>query len=204
MPHRTHRIRAEYGALAARYEKRWQRYLSVTHERTLRALGPLASGARVLDAGCGTGQMLRTLHARRPDLALIGLDASPLMLEQTGDADVARLQGELTHLPLTSATVNAVLCSSALHYVDDPALALAEMRRVLSGDGWLVLTDWRAEHAVTALRCMRLRFLRRPLGHVLRTGEALELMRRAGFSPERVERYSVRGWGLFTVLAAAA
>ena len=202
----VHHVRKEYAALAWSYERRWRRYLSVTHEKTLNALGETPASTRLLDVGCGTGRMLATLHARRPDLTLIGLDASEAMLEQApaATAGIDWVHGNLNALPLSDASVHTIISCSALHYLDDPQQALHEMRRILVHDGVLVLTDWRTEHLLTALRCLRLRWLRRPLGHVLSTAEALSLLRRARFQPQSVERYSVAGWGLFTVRASAA
>lgn len=201
-----HRVRAEYAALAPDYDRRWRRYLSVAHARTLSALGTLPAEARLLDAGCGTGRALAALHAQRPDLTLIGLDASAAMLQHApgATAGIDWVQGDLCALPLADASVHAVISCSALHYLDDPQRALHEIRRVLLVEGRLVLTDWRAEHPLTALRCARLRWAQRPLGDVLRTSEALSLLRRAHLQPQGVQRYSVSGWGLFTVSATAA
>ncbi len=197
------RVRREYAALAAFYDSRWRHYLTRTHAETLALTPPLAGGV-VLDAGCGTGGMLAQLRGHCPEAMLVGVDASEHMLEQISPSLAVRgVCGEFVRLPLADASVQAVVSCSALHYEDDPLRAAEEMRRVLTEGGWLVLTDWRAEHPLTAFRCARLRFTRRPLGHVLRTREAVKVLERSSFRVERLHRFTAGGWGLFAIRAVA-
>lgn len=100
----------------------------------------------VLDVGTGTGFMLLGLcdRVRR----LVGVDRSAAMLEEArrnlrgagiGEPDLR--QGAMESLPIETASVDVVTCNMALHHAERPALALAEMRRVLAPGGRLVLTD---------------------------------------------------------------
>ena len=96
---------------------------------------------RVLDAGCGTGGLLATLRATRPDLTLIGVEwadqAAHRAAEKSGAA-IAR--GSVNALPFADASFDAVLAADVLcHAAVDPATALAELRRVLLPGGRLVI-----------------------------------------------------------------
>jgi SAM-dependent methyltransferase len=50
--------------------------------------------------------------------------------------------GELTATGLPDASVEAVLCTDAIQFPDEPAAAYDEIRRVLKPGGRVVLTSW--------------------------------------------------------------
>ncbi|MDB5414060.1 MAG: class SAM-dependent methyltransferase, partial [Rubritepida sp.] len=63
---------AEYALMDAVEDRMW--WYRAMHGHALQALEPLPTGARVLDAGCGTGGFLARLRAARPDAELFGLE----------------------------------------------------------------------------------------------------------------------------------
>ena len=87
---------------------------------------------RVLDAGCGTGHALELLAATHPDAELLALDFAPGMLARvTGHP---RVCGDLEHLPLATASMDAVWSSLAVQWCR-PAAMFAELARVLRPQG---------------------------------------------------------------------
>lgn len=72
--------RQRFDTIHARvYDERWGGYLNPTHERCVRSLvAHLPAGARVLDAGCGTGKYWPILLDA--GLAVVGTDQSRAML----------------------------------------------------------------------------------------------------------------------------
>jgi ubiquinone/menaquinone biosynthesis C-methylase UbiE len=100
---------------------------------------------RVLELGCGTGHMQRALAQQHPAPAL-GLDVSPQMLGHTrrrlrrAGAVPRLLRGVAQALPLAGGSVQSVLATFPTSYILHPA-TLAEIRRVLSSDGRLVVVD---------------------------------------------------------------
>lgn len=105
------------------------------------ALGELrASGVnRVLDVGCGTG-IFSTRMREELGADVIGCDLSSGMLEQAAARSdrVMWVRGDSSRLPLNDGAVEAVVCTEAFHFFDQPA-ALAEFRRVLSPGGLLLV-----------------------------------------------------------------
>ena len=105
------------------------------------ALGELrvAGVRRVLDVGCGTGIFASRM---REELGadVIGCDLSSGMLEQAAARSdrVTWVRGDSSRLPLGDGAVEAVLCTEAFHFFDQPA-ALAEFRRVLAPGGMLLV-----------------------------------------------------------------
>jgi SAM-dependent methyltransferase len=99
-------------------------------------------GKRVLDAGCGHGPLMVALRDRGALVA--GFDLSPAMVDIAADRlgtdlDI-RVADLSTPLPYDDDAFDVVTCSLALHYVQDWAPALAELRRVLKPGGRLVVS----------------------------------------------------------------
>ena len=117
----------------------------------LRSLLPPVDGLDVLDAGCAAGHHSAWLadHGAR----VTAIDLSPRMVERTrerlagrGEALVHDLREPLAFL--ADGSIDVVVCSLTIHYLDDLLAALREFRRVLRPDGSLVLSthhpfiDW--------------------------------------------------------------
>ncbi len=112
--------------------------------------------SRVLEIGIGTGGLLTELAARAA--RVIGVDHSPAMLEEArrrlaaaGTGGIELRLGEMTHLPLSDASVGCVVANMVLHHAADPPAVLAEIRRVLASGGVLLLADL-ARHEREAAR----------------------------------------------------
>ena len=136
------------------------------------ALRGLLSGARtVLDIGCGP----QLQYDRPPGALLIGIDLSYESLRNNRQVDL-RLFGSATSLPLPADSVDAVVCSYALHHMVGQTIdenhrllrrTLSECIRVLRPGGTLVVfevTPWWPVWALqrlawTVLRGRRTEFL---------------------------------------------
>jgi len=110
----------------------------------------------LLDLGTGTGRMLELL-APRADRA-VGVDMSPAMLavarariDQSGLRNVQLRQGDLYAPPVERDSYDLVVIHQVLHFLDDPARALAEAARALRPSGRLLVVDF-AAHGEEFLR----------------------------------------------------
>lgn len=124
-----------------------------TPYRRILAAATIASGDRVLDLGCGIGNLLialaeRTAFAQPP----VGVDVSPSLIE-LGRAEVRRagMAGRIAlevapadRLPFAAASFDVVISSHVLKHLDDAALrtALGEVVRVLRGGGRFLLWEF--------------------------------------------------------------
>jgi ubiquinone/menaquinone biosynthesis C-methylase UbiE len=111
------------------------------------ALAALPGPAAVLDVGCGTGALLRTLADRLPaGVELSGVDPAPAMLEVASgtlgpDRQVGLARAVAERLPFRDASFDLVVSTVSFdHWADQPA-GLAETARVLRPAGRLVLVD---------------------------------------------------------------
>jgi SAM-dependent methyltransferase len=108
-------------------------------------LGP---GSTLLDLACGRGAY-GLLVAKRAGTPLIGVDFSAQALTEAreqaarmGVSNASFRVGELTATGLPDADVGAVLCTDAIQFPDEPAVAYDEIRRVLKPGGRVALTCW--------------------------------------------------------------
>ncbi len=100
------------------------------------------SGRRILDAGCGSGPLAAAL--RDTGAFVTGFDASAAMVDLArqrlgahADLHVADLGAPL---PFSDAEFDDVVASLVLHYLEDWASPLSELRRVLKPGGRLILS----------------------------------------------------------------
>lgn len=109
----------------------------------------LRPGARVLEIGCGTGNLILAAKRRCPDAEVTGLDPDPAALRvvrrKAGRAGLAVSldRGYATELPYPDGSVDRVLSAFMLHHLAaaDVPRALAEVRRVLRPGGELHIVD---------------------------------------------------------------
>jgi SAM-dependent methyltransferase len=104
------------------------------------ALAGDVAGRRILDAGCGSGPLFAALHDR--GAIMTGLDSSAKMLElaqqRLGAGADLHLADLGRPLPFPDAAFDDVIASLVLHYLEDWAGPLAELRRVLTPGGRLI------------------------------------------------------------------
>ena len=94
---------------------------------------------RILDGGCGTGYGASLLRQRWPDALVVGCDLAPAMIRQARVRGIAPVCGDLERLPFADASFDLVWSSLALQWCQ-PALAYAELQRVLAPGGQLVFS----------------------------------------------------------------
>lgn len=104
----------------------------------------LREGARVLDAGCGTGRAMTPLRAAvGPSGVVLGADLTPAMLEAAVRAgrglDGQLLLADAAALPLRSESLDAVFAAGLIAHLPHPAENLRELARVVRPSGTLAL-----------------------------------------------------------------
>jgi ubiquinone/menaquinone biosynthesis C-methylase UbiE len=140
---------ATYNAAADHFDDEplafWDRYGHRTIERL--ALHP---GARVLDAGCGTGASAIPAAERvGPAGSVTGVDIAERLLEiarrkaaAKGLRNVAFRLGDMRRLGYPDAYFDAVVCVFAIFFAADMAAQVRELWRMVRPGGRLAVTTW--------------------------------------------------------------
>jgi SAM-dependent methyltransferase len=121
---------------------RWSRRLAPL----LIGFGGLADAERVLDVGCGTGSLTFALPAFADLAGVTGIDATgPFVAAaraRNADPRITFDLGDARALPYADASYDRAYSSLVLHFVPDPARAVAEMRRVVRPGGTVAAAVW--------------------------------------------------------------
>lgn len=80
---------------------------------------------RVLDLGCGDGQISGLIKSRRPDLEIRGID---ILVRDMTYVPVSSFDG--THIPEPCASYDVVMLIDVLHHCDSPEAMIREAQRV--------------------------------------------------------------------------
>jgi ubiquinone/menaquinone biosynthesis C-methylase UbiE len=100
--------------------------------------------AKVLDLGCGTGNL--ACHLSACGFAVSACDISAKMIERAREnnpgapLDWFVLSADWKELPFASNTFDAIVASSAFEYLADVNTTFAECRRILKLGGFLIAT----------------------------------------------------------------
>src|SRR5687767_11112269 len=141
-----------WSAVADDWGRYWGTFARPAWEPLLRT-ARIGRGTRVLDVGCGSGELLE--HLQGQGAVPSGVDPSPRMAElaraRAVGADV-RL-GDFERLPFDDGAFDAVLAVNAFQFAEDQDAALAEAARVLAPGGVVGLAGWaeRARNDLDAL-----------------------------------------------------
>ena len=127
-----------YDRFAANYEReRHHGYHQLVDELELELVRRHGTGRDIVEAGCGTGLLLR--EAARVGRSALGLDLSRGMLGPAHRRGLRVVQGSLTSLPLRSASVDLVYSMKVLAHVPPIREAIAELVRIVRPGGHLPL-----------------------------------------------------------------
>ncbi len=173
---------AEYGLMAAAEERMW--WYRALHNRLLlwAEIGRAGKRLRILDAGCGTGGLLKRFaaDAERP-IDAYGLDFDAQACRFTSEKTSALItRGTINSLPFVDGYFDLIISADVLsnRWVEEAA-ALSEFRRCLAPQGRLILNlpayEWMMgkhdRHVHNARRYTRARIAQR--------------LTEAGFTPTR-------------------
>jgi ubiquinone/menaquinone biosynthesis C-methylase UbiE len=115
------------------------------HWQAIKKLLDLSTPANILDAACGTGWLAGKIKESAPTdkISVFGCDSSIPLIQNAKERfvdihfDLADLQDTL---PYTEKFFDSIILNMAIHDLNQPEKALANLNRVLKNDGQLIIT----------------------------------------------------------------
>jgi SAM-dependent methyltransferase len=132
-----------FDEIAAEYDRRRPAYPDQLVDQACQVAG-IGSGAQVLEIGCGTGQLTRSLAAR--GLHITALEPGPSLLalarrNLAGAGTVEFVNARFEDALLPREQFQAVFCASAFHWID-PEISWQKTADVLVPGGTLALVQY--------------------------------------------------------------
>ena len=130
-----------------RVAKDYDRYAAVQREISDRLLDRLQyiniAPKRIVDLGCGTGYMTEKLSQKYPKAVIIAVDGNATKLAKLQNkalSNVEMLQHDVDSLPIDDQSVDLIISSGLLHWLNDISHCLSECRRMLMPKGLLLFS----------------------------------------------------------------
>jgi SAM-dependent methyltransferase len=160
--------------------------------RTALADLKLESRERVLDVGCGTGELTRVLRPETPG-NVVGCDADPELLAHL---DPPTVVGDATRLPFDEDAFDLAICQALLINLSEPTAAIDELKRVstelvaaIEPDNSAVTVDSTVEIEPSLASRARRHYLDGVETDVTLGADVRNLFESAGLSDVRTRRY---------------
>lgn len=133
---------AEYARLAELEDRLWHFAAAHAHIRRELARRGFGAGRSLLDAGCGTGGLLRRLRGWFPGATLRGIDLAPEAVARArARCDCPIDAGSLLGLPYAGGSFDFVTCVDVVCQFERPADAYREVARCLKPGGTLIVNE---------------------------------------------------------------
>lgn len=117
------------------------------HFRKIAKRIDLKPDEKLLDVGCGDGNLLKILHKKYPNNKLIGLDIDPKILKiarKKLSKNIELIESSAASLPPSDHSINVVTSTFMIHHLrtTDKEKMLKEIFRILKPNGRLYLLDF--------------------------------------------------------------
>ncbi|PRX29792.1 methyltransferase family protein [Orenia metallireducens] len=141
-------IGGSFSLQSSRYNvNSYQRDIELVRKNLIDILGNLEFNS-VLDVDCGKGSLLEIISKNYSDVSISGIDSSEDKLKAAkrrlgADSDLILCNSEI--LPWDQSSFDLVLCVNSFQHYRHPERVLAEIKRVIKPEGYLLITDdWKA------------------------------------------------------------
>lgn len=188
-----------FNGSAAEYDNSFDgKFVNVMYQPLIDEIKKKDEG-KILDVGCGTGNILcKIINGRRE---LYGIDLSKNMIEESRkklgkNADIKLADAE--HIPYSDNMFDILICNASFHHYIHPEKVLKEMKRVLKNGGKLLIGEPYAIQPFRALLNFSFKFSDSGDFHVYGKHELIKMLKDNGF-----KTLEVKNTGNYTVLYIA-
>jgi len=133
--------------LSKKYDRLWvQKYsLAPTREAVILIIEKLEAGRyfRILDLGCGTGQLIERLRHKYPESDFVGVDKSWAMVElaRAKNSMCTFYTSDIVDWKFSEEPFDVVVCCHSFPYFSDKKAAVKRVREVLKQGGHAIFVQ---------------------------------------------------------------
>jgi len=131
---------------AGKYDRLWVQKYSLTPTRNyiLMAISENQKNdgnIKILDLGCGPGELIEELENKFSNLDITGIDFSEKMLEvsKKRNANTKHIMMDVADLHNLNDKFNIIVCTHSLPYYKDPEKVMEQLHRLLKDDGRILM-----------------------------------------------------------------
>lgn len=139
---------------------------------------------KILDVGCGTGEILKSIKERYSFVKLYGLDISEEMLKQANDklkGTATLILGDAENITLETNSFDLLLCTDSFHHYPNPQQAISEFYRVLKHGKFLLIADYWKPFPIRQIMNLFISYSNEGDVKIYSKKEIIEFLKRGGF-----------------------
>lgn len=139
---------------------------------------------KILDVGCGTGEILKNIKERYSFVQLYGLDISEEMLKQANDklkGTATLILGDAENITLETNSFDLLLCTDSFHHYPNPQQAISEFYRVLKHRKFLLIADYWKPFPIRQIMNLFIPYSNEGDVKIYSKKEIIEFLKRGGF-----------------------
>jgi len=97
------------------------------------------NGLRVLEIGCGTGDLLKAFRRFNPDISLMGIDFSEEAIKLVKTSGFKGQAGDIYKMDLGDQKFDLIICQQLIEHLHNPLILLKQVKSWLDTRGILIL-----------------------------------------------------------------
>lgn len=139
---------------------------------------------KILDVGCGTGEILKSIKERYSFVQLYGLDISEEMLKQANDklkGTATLILGDAENITLETNSFDLLLCTDSFHHYPNPQQAISEFYRVLKHGKFLLIADYWKPFPIRQIMNLFISYSNEGDVKIYSKKEIIEFLKQGGF-----------------------
>ena len=139
---------------------------------------------KILDVGCGTGEILKSIKERYSFVQLYGLDISEEMLKQANDklkGTATLILGDAENIALETNSFDLLLCTDSFHHYPNPQQAISEFYRVLKHGKFLLIADYWKPFPIRQIMNLFISYSNEGDVKIYSKKEIIEFLKQGGF-----------------------
>lgn len=139
---------------------------------------------KILDVGCGTGEILKSITERYSFAQLYGLDISEEMLKQANDklkGTATLILGNAENITHETNSFDLLLCTDSFHHYPNPQQAISEFYRVLKHGNFLLIADYWKPFPIRQIMNLFISYSNEGDVKIYSKKEIIEFLKQGGF-----------------------